>query len=214
MARPRRTPVALPRGSDQPPSRSLPGAPAPKAVLVKPAPRFGVPSRYTPEKLVLIGQLCKPHGVKGEIRCHPITDYPERFENTVKVQLFEKTGSPARELEISAARWQSGKVLLQFVGVDTVDKALEIRGYYVAVGEDELVPLEPGEFYHFELEGLDAYDENDVKMGVLTEVLSTPAHEIYVIQGPEGEILVPAVPAYILRVDTAARLIQLKRPCE
>jgi 16S rRNA processing protein RimM len=176
--------------------------------------KLGHTSRYPASQLVLIGKLLKPHGLHGEIGCHPITDYPERFETTKRVQLFASPESPARELEVVGVRWQSRKLLLQLAGVSTVEQAAQMRNYWVAVGEDQLFTLDEGEFYHFQLEGLDVFDENGHPVGVLSEVLSTPAHEIYVVLGVEGEILVPAVPAYVINIDVAARRLQIRVPCE
>lgn len=119
---------------------------------------------------------------------------------------------PVREVELERARLHHGRIRLKLKGVDTVEQAQALRNHLVAVPEDELVELDDGEFYHFELEGLDVVDEHGQPVGVLEEVLATPAHEIYVIRGERGELLLPAVEAYVLDVDLDANTMRVRVP--
>ena len=119
---------------------------------------------------------------------------------------------PPREVELERARLHHGRIRLKIKGIDTVEQAQALRNLLVAVPEDELVDLDEGEFYHFELEGLDVVDEEGRPLGVLEEVLALPAHELYVIRGPQGELLLPAVEAYVLEVDLEAGVMRVKVP--
>lgn len=127
------------------------------------------------------------------------------------MHLVPPQGAP-REVELERARLHHGRIRLKFKGVDTVEQAQALRNYLVAVPEDELVDLDEGEFYHFELEGLDVVDEEGRPLGVLEEVLATPAHEIYVVKGPRGELLIPAVEAYVLAVDLEGNTMRVRVP--
>jgi 16S rRNA processing protein RimM len=151
------------------------------------------------------------HGLKGELTCLILTDFPERFEQTRFVHLVPPQGA-AREVELERARQHHGRVRLKIKGVDTVEQAQALRNYLVAVPEDELVDLDEGEFYHFELEGMDVVDEEGRPVGVLEEVLALPAHELYVIRGPLGELLLPAVEAYVLEVDLESNVMRVRVP--
>lgn len=119
---------------------------------------------------------------------------------------------PPREVELERACQHHGRIRLKIKGVDTIEQAKALRNFLVAVPENELVDLDDGEFYHFELEGLDVVDEEGRNLGVLQEVLALPAHELYVIRGPEGELLLPAVEAFILDVDLEAGVMRVKVP--
>lgn len=161
---------------------------------------LGKPSRSSSvDELIIIGQLGKAHGLRGELRCRPETDYPERFLDTEEVEIFHDKG-PARRVQVESARFHKGLVLLKLVGVDTPEQAAELRNYLVAVCPDEVVSLEDG-YFHYQLEGLQVFDPQGGLLGNVREVLANPAHEIYRIVGPAGEILVPAVPEYVLSIS-------------
>lgn len=155
----------------------------------------------------MIGRLIKPHGLRGEIRCHPETDYPERFEDTNVVEIFDDK-SPPRRIRVERAKLHQQLVLLKLEGVDTIEDAERLRGWTVAVPDAETIELEDGEFYHYELEGLQAFDPEGRSLGVLDEVLANPAHQIYRI----GELLIPAVPEYVLEIDLEKARIVVRPP--
>lgn len=150
-----------------------------------------------------IGRCIKPHGLTGEVRVRPITDFPERFEQTEYV-FAHRQCDPVKRLALEAVRAHSSGFLVSFRGVDSVEKAEQLRGYYLAVPEDELVILEDDEYWHWELEGLRAFDPQGRPIGVLKEVLESAAHDLYVIKDVDGkEHLVPAVHQYVPEISIA-----------
>ncbi|HXE73876.1 MAG TPA: ribosome maturation factor RimM, partial [Candidatus Nitrosotenuis sp.] len=76
----------------------------------------------------------------------------------------------------------------------------------------ELVELEEGEYWHFQLEGLEVRTPEGEVVGRLTAVLSTPAHDIYAVAGPRGEVLIPAVEEYVLEVNLERGVMTVKLP--
>ena len=158
----------------------------------------------------MIGQLGKAHGLRGEMRCRPETDFPERFLDTTEVEVFEGKG-PARRVVVESARFHGQMVLIKLAGVDSPEDAAQLRNHLIAVGPDEIIDMEDG-YYHFELEGLDVFEPDGKLIGVLREVISNPAHEIYRVEGPQGEILIPAVDEYVLEIDLEEKRITARRP--
>lgn len=164
------------------------------------------------ENLVTIGKCVKPHGLKGEIGVKPITDFPERFEDTPRV-FAHKQKDPVKPLTIETVRSHSGGFLIKFKGVDSKSAAEALRGCFLAVTEDELVELEEDEFWHWELEGLTALDETGRKIGVLTEVIESPAHDLYMICTEDGRShLVPAVREYVPDINIEEGTLVVKIP--
>lgn len=164
------------------------------------------------KNLVTIGKCIKPHGLKGEIRVKAITDFPERFEETTHV-FAHANKDPVRPLTITATRPQSGGYLITFQGVDNIEKAEKLRGLFLAVREDELVELEDDEYWHWELVGLRAESPEGHHLGTLSEVIESPAHDLYVISAP-GQVdhLVPAVHQYVPEIDIEAKKIVVILP--
>lgn len=155
----------------------------------------------------MIGKLTRPHGLRGELRCVPETDFPERFEQTDEVEIFSEQ-VPPRRVAVESARLHQNLVLIKFKGIDRVEEAEPLRGFLVAVSDEETIELEEGEYYHYEIEGLQAFDPDGKSLGVVDEVLSTPAHELYRI----GDLLIPAVPEYVLEVDLDNARIVVRPP--
>lgn len=153
------------------------------------------------EDLVTIGKCVKPHGLGGEIGVKAITDFPERFEQT-EIVFAHQQKDPVRRLEIDTVRNHSGGFLIKFLGVDSKDQADALRGFFLSVPQDELVELEEDEYWHWELEGLRAFDTSGQELGTLKEVIESPAHDLYLIETLEGRThLVPAVREYVPEIS-------------
>lgn len=172
---------------------------------------LGAASPHSVEALITIGKVGKAHGVGGAFQVVVLTDYPERFEDTESVHIHSGK-EPVRLVGVESVQFRSGRIALKLKGVDTPEKCEQIKHYLLCAGEDELVELDEGEYFHFQLEGLKALDEDGESLGTLTEVLATPAHEIYVIQTAGGEVLIPAVPEYILQIDIEAGFVKMRLP--
>lgn len=201
-----------------PPNNTRPAKQA--APAAQPPREAGLPVHYlkqhscdvADDSLVAIGKVLKPHGVYGEIRTLILTDFPERFEETEQVYLV----SPRQRVllfDVESVRYHSNWILLKLVDIDTPEDVGLFRNWLVSVPEDELVELEEGEYWHFQLEGLQVFDPNGTLLGTFREVIETPGHDIYAITTPTGgELLIPAVEEYIISVDLENKKIVAKPP--
>ena len=80
----------------------------------------------------------------------------------------------------------------------------------VQVPREEAIPLEEGEYYYFQLVGLTVETESGERLGRLAEVLETGANDVYVVRGPRGEVLLPAVEDVIRQVDLESRRVVVR----
>lgn len=167
--------------------------------------------KVDPEDLVTVGKVLKPHGVRGEIRVQILTDFPERFEDTEELWLVSPEGGTELR-KVEGARFHSGWVLLKLAGISDPETVAQYRNWLLAVPEDDLCELAEDEYWHFELEGLEVRDESGAVLGHLKEVLPTPGHDLYAVEGPQGEILVPAVGEFVLSIDVEAGYMVVRPP--
>jgi len=93
-------------------------------------------------------------------------------------------------------------VLIRLQGIATRNEAENWRGSLVEIEARDVQPLAEGEHYYFELIGMTVESDNGQKVGTVTDVLSYPAQDLYVVESAGREILIPAVPAIVQRVDT------------
>lgn len=158
----------------------------------------GLVETSTEPRFLLIGEISRPHGVRGEVRVVPYTDVPERFTWLETVYLGEDDPQPTA---VEAARLHQGVILLKLAGVDDRDAAGMLRGLWVQVPESEAIPLEEGEYFLYQLFGLAVYSDDGRHLGELTDVIETGANNVFVVQGAEREILLPDIDDVVLDID-------------
>jgi 16S rRNA processing protein RimM len=144
---------------------------------------------------VAVGRVVAPHGLRGEIRVQPLTAQSEHFA-AGRTLWIEETAH-----EVEASRRQRGFVLLRLSGAASVEAAEALRGSLLSLPESELAPLPEGEYYAYQIIGLEVYDGDGARLGKVVGLFPTGSNDVYVVDGPRGELLLPAIDDVILEVD-------------
>lgn len=153
-----------------------------------------------------IGRITGPHGIRGEVRIEVLTDFPERFKPGSRAYLGVGTEDPdARPAKIVAARPHKGGLLVKLDVVPDRNTAELVRDRYLLIPETDAMLLGDHENYLHDLVGLRVETADGRHLGKLKEILFTKANDVYVVNGPDGEILLPALRDVVLRVDLPAR---------
>lgn len=161
----------------------------------------------TSPPLVVVGRVIRPHGVRGEMRVLPETDFPERLPMLVQAILVaEDRSEPVR---IEAVRRAGDAVLVKVAGIDTPEAAAPWRGAVLAVPREVAAPLPEGRHYVFDVLGLSVETEGGEVLGTVEEILRTPAHDVYVVRG-RREVLIPAIASVVLRIEPAERRMVIR----
>ncbi|MDU4959937.1 MAG: ribosome maturation factor RimM [Sporomusaceae bacterium] len=157
--------------------------------------------------LIIIGKIVAPHGVRGDVRVNPLTDFPERFLTMKQVLAGEQL------LPLESAKMHKQFLLLKFGGRDDRNAVEELRGRLLYVPRSETVPLPAGEYYIFDLIGMDVYTTDGRAIGKVAEVLATGSNDVYVVERPSGRpLLVPALKTIVAELDTAAKRMVIADP--
>jgi len=151
-----------------------------------------------------VGYVARAHGLDGEVRVHL-----HAAESTTLLDVG-RVWIGGREHAVDGARPTNGAILLALADVADRDAAEALRGQPVEV-ERDAVPLSDGEYLLADLPGCTVVDAAGVEIGVVKEVLAGP-QPILVIHGDGRERLLPAVPAFVQSVDTAARRVVVELP--
>jgi len=160
--------------------------------------------RPTDEEWVVVGEFVGPFGIHGEVKLRPLTDFPERFERTSTIYVGDKR-VPYR---VEQAHMHKQLVLLRLAGIADVDAAEQLRGEQVWIRATELTPLQEDQFYLHDVVGLRVRHVNGQPLGVVTDVVSTGASELFVIRDPQGkEVLLPVVKSFVKQIDLAQGVI-------
>jgi 16S rRNA processing protein RimM len=164
------------------------------------------------ERLVVIGQIARPHGLRGQVRVTPRTDDSERFERLETCVLWDTARDERRIHRVTAAHQHGTTVLLSLAGCDSVEAARALAGRLVAVPESEAIRPGPGCFYPWQLEGCEVVTEGGRVVGRVRGIEASPAHDLWVVHDGAGEHLIPAVPAIVVDVDLSARRVVIRPP--
>lgn len=159
-----------------------------------------------------IGFIRKPHGLKGYVRVEGLSDAPDRFEELERIGVERKDGG-RESLEIERCSRDGNGWLMKFLGIDTTEHAQRLRGAYIQVPGEAVAPLPRDAYYVFELEGCTVVSDVGEEIGTIREVLSMPANDVFVVDTPSGEAMIPAVREFVVELDPgAARIVIRKIP--
>jgi len=147
---------------------------------------------------LVIGRVVGPFGTKGEVRVRPETDFPERFRKLEKVCL-ELPGGEERIVSVRRARLTPKGVLLWFDDFSDREAAESLHGAWLKVRPRMAVPLPEGSYYLHDIMGLRVVTEEGRDLGEITEVIRSPAHDVYVT----GSTMIPAVRQVVREIDLA-----------
>ena len=153
-----------------------------------------------------VGFLRRPHGLAGEIIMDLHNDFPERMKPGRK--LF--VGDEHKPMTLEGVRVHAKGLLVKFKDIETTEAAGIFRNQWVFIKAQDASPLPEGKIYKYKLIGFKVVDEHGNPLGELVEVLETGANDVYVVRDEAGkELLLPAIPAVILDLDTGRGLLKV-----
>jgi 16S rRNA processing protein RimM len=156
---------------------------------------------------LIVGRVAKAHGIRGEVVVEPLTDHPERFAVGATLE------GPGGPLTVVAARPHQARLLVRFDAIPDRNAAELLRGAELTIDAADAAPLPEGRYYAHELDGLEVRSLDGTVLGVFAKVVSSPAHDLWVVLATDGrEVLVPAVAPIIVEVALADGVITLDPP--
>ncbi len=160
---------------------------------------------------VIVGEVVKPVGLKGELRIRPITDNPERFSEGGTVRADAKDGGEHALVIRHVSPEPKGTLRVVFEGVGSVDEAEALRGRTLYVHESDVPPLPEGEYYYFQIIGLSVYTYSGKLLGKVTDIFTAGEKDVYEVKGGGKEYLIPVTDDAVDVIDVPGGRIVLKR---
>lgn len=157
--------------------------------------------------LITIGVIVAPHGVRGELKVIPQTDFPDRFLTMDDCYIDGKL------YHLSSARFHKQFVLITLDEIVDRNAAELISKKDIQITREQLVPLEEGRYYIFDMIGLSVYNKEGVLLGTLSDVLQPGANDVYVVTKPgEPDLLLAAIDGVIIDIDMNNRTMIVDPP--
>ena len=164
--------------------------------------------------MINIGEITGAHGIKGQIKVASLTDFDDvRFAVGAKVYV-EKLQTT---MTITQSSVHKGMQLLQLDGITDRNMAQSLLHSYLQIESGDLQELPEGEYYQFQLLGVEVY-EDEKFLGTVSRVQQTGANDVYYIDTPNdemgqhGQILLPALKSVVLSIDLETNRMQVKIP--
>ncbi|MGE4490822.1 MAG: ribosome maturation factor RimM [Syntrophotalea sp.] len=164
-----------------------------------------------PGALLILGVVVGTHGLRGDLKVRGCARDASLLSR-IRQLVFLRDDQRVLECVRRKSDWHKGQLLVSLSGLDSIDAVQHLVGCEVAVHSEDVPAAPAGEYYWFQLKGLAARDRRLGDIGRLDDIFTTPAHEIYVIGGAYGEVLVPAVAAFLVEVDLEKRYVLFDLP--
>jgi 16S rRNA processing protein RimM len=152
-----------------------------------------------------VGEIVGAHGIRGEVKVRPDTDFPERLTELPSVWLVAPNGART-QTRVEQARPHKGGLLVKLDKVSDRTAAEKLRGYALHIDRSLAAPLDEGQFLVDEVIGLVVVTVAGEEVGPVTEVLRTGANDVYVTR--RG--LIPAIQSVIREIDRDAGRIVIE----
>ncbi|MBE6082469.1 ribosome maturation factor RimM [Acidilutibacter cellobiosedens] len=157
---------------------------------------------------IQIGKIINTHGIKGEVRVYPLTDYVERFEELKEIYV----GEAKLKLHISSVSYKKGIPILKFKEYDNINDVIKYKNEYIYIDEKNRVELPEGHYFIYEIIGCDVYDNFQNIIGKVKDVLQLSSNDVYVVKDKDSdkEYLIPAIKDVVKAVDIKNKRIIIK----
>ncbi len=163
--------------------------------------------RHPEPSHLAVGRVLRPHGVHGELRVEILTDSPEHLSEVETLYV----GKSRRPYHLDSVRLHQKIALLKLASCDDRNAADELRGEYLYVAAEDAVPLDVDEVYEYQVVGLTVVTDEGQLLGEVVEVFTAPgANDVFVVHGPLGEILIPAIEEVVIGLELEARRLVVR----
>lgn len=147
-----------------------------------------------------IAHIQKTHGRNGEVVAVPAHGLPLALHVGLEVALVPPALKGPRWRTITSCENSPSGQLVGFSGVCNLDGSSKLVGKAVLARMEDL----PADLFLHDVDALVGREVEDERLGLLgtvVEVMRGPAQDVWVVDGPYGEVLIPVVEAIVGRPD-------------
>lgn len=148
------------------------------------------------DKKIIIGKIGAAHGVRGDMKVYPLTDFPDRFNTIKKAYVDDKL------IEIVSTRYQNNFVVMKVKDVNCREEVAHFTNKLLKINRSDVPPLQEGEYYSFDIIGLQVINQEDEILGEITDILKTGSNDVYITKAKDGrQILLPALKKIVTEIN-------------
>lgn len=160
---------------------------------------------------VVLAEIFRPRGVRGELIARSLTDIPGRLESLKQAQVRLANGMD-RTVELAEVWQHKGDWVLKFAGIDSMEAAQEFRGADLWVPISDRAALPDGDYFQSDLTGCEVVDRSTGRtVGVVAGWQQYGGPPLMEVTVDGRETLIPFVSSEC-QVDLGARVIRMSLP--
>jgi 16S rRNA processing protein RimM len=163
-------------------------------------------------KYLTVGIIANTHGIRGELKVVPKTDYPEdRFAKNARLLLFLPNSNESIEVEVEKARDQKTVYIIKFKQYGNINEVEKYKGGLLKVSLDDQIEPEEDAFYFHEILGCTVIDEEIGELGKVIDILTPGANDVWVVKRAKGsDVLIPYIEQVVLDVNVKEKVIKVR----
>jgi len=161
--------------------------------------------------MAVVGVIARPHGIRGQVIVHPITDFPEDRFGTGATLFVMKDGR-IQPVTVTTSRIQQGRPVIGLEGIGDMDAARELAGLEFRVPVESLAALPDGSYYYHDLIGCVVVTPDGTTIGTVSSVEGDMGNTRLVVQRETGELLIPLASDICTAIEPSAKRIVIVPP--
>lgn len=161
------------------------------------------------EDCFYLGHFSRLHGIRGELVAALDTDRPSAYHHLESV-LVERHGELVPFFVENRALNARGQLILELEDVGP-EEASSLVGAELYLPLAQLPPLSGKQFYFHEVQDWPVYTREGTLLGRIRGFQESGAQPLFQIEAPQrsSPLLIPAIDAFIAKVDRQERAIHL-----
>ncbi len=159
-----------------------------------------------------VGKVANTHGVRGELKIFPFTDFPEiRFASGKELLFISPEDGTQLKVKVVSAREQKTVFVVKLEGFDNINQVEKYKGWDVKVPREEAVEAEDNAYYFHEILGCKVLTVEGEELGTVTDILTPGANDVWVVKRKGGkELLIPFIEDIVKDVNIAEKTVKIE----
>ncbi|OBR62851.1 ribosome maturation factor RimM [Paenibacillus oryzae] len=161
-----------------------------------------------------VGKVVNSHGIRGDIKVLPQTDFPEeRFATGSKLLMVNEESGESLEVTVASARLHKNVYVMKLQGYSNINEVERFKGWSLKISEAAQGELEEGQYYYHQIIGCRVVTDEGAELGEIVDILSPGANDVWVVEtagtgkGKAKQILLPVIDEVVLKVEPKERLV-------
>lgn len=169
------------------------------------------------KNFIAIGKIVKTIGIKGNLKVISLTDFPERYNNLSKIFLYDENNrrflvnesDGSTEFKVNECKVYDKYVNIKFDNYDRIEESSALINLILMIAEDKRVKLEKGNFYYYEMLGMNVFNKGEL-IGQIESVVNYGNDDLFNVTNNGQQILIPFRKEFVKNINIKDKRIDVE----